>query len=312
MKPSKQTSLGYLFALFTVVVWGTTFIASKQLLTIYTPARIMLMRFVLAYIALWVIRPRPLKLTWKLELRFAALGIAGCSLYFLTENTALLHTTAANVSIIVSAAPIFTAILAHFTTDEKFHRNTLLGFLVAFSGVVLVVGNGALILHVSPEGDLLALLSACCWAAYSVMLRRMPSELDPIMVTRRTMLWGLITAVPMAIPGGPFSLKPLASPLPAFDILFLGLIGSALCYVLWARAFSLLGVVPTNNCIYLIPFVTIVAAGLTLKEPISWAAVLGAGLITAGVVLAQRRRETGGAPREADGEELCGDVSEEI
>lgn len=117
MKLSKRTSLGYFFALFTVVVWGTTFIASKQLLTAYTPARIMLMRFVLAYIALWMIRPRPLKLPWRSELRFAALGLAGCSLYFLTENTALLHTTAANVSIIVSAAPIFTAILAHFTTD---------------------------------------------------------------------------------------------------------------------------------------------------------------------------------------------------
>lgn len=304
MKPSKQNTLGYLFALFTVAVWGTTFIASKQLLTIYTPARIMLMRFVLAYIALWVIRPRPLKLPWRLELRFAALGLSGCSLYFLTENTALLHTTAANVSIIVSAAPIFTAILAHFTTEEKFHRNALLGFLVAFSGVVLVVGNGALILHVSPGGDLLALLSALCWAAYSVMLRRMPPELDPILVTRRTMLWGLITAVPMAIPGGAFTLRPLAAPLPLFDLLFLGLIGSALCYVLWGRAFALLGVVPTNNCIYLIPFVTIAAASLTLKEPVSWAAVLGAGLITAGVVLSQRRRAAGGAPREEQAEDL--------
>lgn len=144
MKSSKQTSLGYFFTLFTVAVWGTTFIASKQLLTVYTPARIMLMRFILAYIALWIIRPRPLKLPWESELRFAALGITGCSLYFLTENTALLHTTAANVSIIVSAAPIFTAILAHFTLDEKFHRNTLFGFLVASTGVVLVVCNGHL------------------------------------------------------------------------------------------------------------------------------------------------------------------------
>lgn len=298
MKPSGKTSLGYLFALFTVVVWGATFIASKQLLAFYTPARIMLMRFILAYIALWVIRPRPLKLPRKLELRFAALGLLGCSVYFLTENTALLHTTAANVSIIVSAAPILTAVIAHFNTDEKLHRNTLLGFLTAFSGVVLVVFNGAFVLRVSPKGDILALLSACCWAAYSVLLRNMPPELDPILVTRRTMLWGLITAVPMAIPGGPFSLAPLAAPLPLFDLLFLGLIGSALCYVLWGRAFAILGVVPTNNCLYLIPFVTIAVAGLTLKEPVSPAAIAGAGLITAGVVLAQRRRAPGGAVRE--------------
>ena len=297
MKATKQTSLGYFFALFTVVVWGTTFVASKQLLAVYTPARIMLMRFVLAYLALWIIRPRPLKLPWKTELRFLVLDVSGCSLYFLTENTALLYTTAANVSIIVSAAPIFTAILAHFMIDEKFHRNTLFGFLVAFAGVVLVVCNGAFVLHLSPTGDLLALLAACCWAVYSVLLRRTAADLDPILVTRRTMLWGMITAIPMSIPGGAFTLSPLSSPLLAFDLLFLGLIGSALCYVLWAKAFTLLGVVPTNNCIYLIPFVTIVAAHFTLKEPISAAAILGAGLITAGVVLAQRRKIDDGAPK---------------
>lgn len=309
MKPSKTTLLGYLFALFTVLVWGATFIASKQLLAFYTPARIMLMRFVLACAALWIIRPRPLRLTWKLELRFAALGVAGCSVYFLTENTALLHTTAANVSILVSAAPILTAVFAHFATDEKLHRNTLLGFLTAFSGVVLVVFNGAFVLHVSPRGDILALLSACCWATYSVLLRNMPPELDPILVTRRTMFWGLITAVPMAIPGGAFSLKPLLSPLPAFNLLFLGLIGSALCYVLWGRAFAALGVVATNNCLYMIPFVTIVLAGLLLKEPVSPAAVAGAGLITAGVVLAQRLREPAGAVRgEAPGASPAGEA----
>ncbi len=317
MKPSKQTMLGYALALFTVLVWGATFIASKQLLVFYTPARIMLMRFILAYIALWIIRPRPLLLPWKTELRFAALGIAGCSIYFLTENTALLHTTAANVSIIVSAAPIITAVIAHFATDEKLHRNTLLGFLVAFSGVVLVVFNGAFVLRVSPKGDILALLSACCWATYSVMLRKMPPKLDPILVTRRTMLWGLITAVPMAIPGGAFSLAPLSGPLPLFDVLFLGLIGSALCYVLWGKAFTLLGVVATNNCLYLIPFVTIVIAGLTLKEPISPAALGGAVLITAGVILAQRRKaaqpsqEEQELPLQTPRDALVEDVSEE-
>ncbi|WP_312942395.1 DMT family transporter [Oscillibacter sp.] len=317
MKPSKQTALGYALALFTVIVWGATFIASKHLLGFYTPARIMLMRFILAYIALWIIRPRPLLLSLKTELRFAALGIAGCSIYFLSENTALLHTSAANVSIIVSAAPILTALIAHFTTDEKLHRNTLFGFFTAFSGVVLVVFNGAFVLRVSPKGDILALLSACCWAAYSVMLRKMPAELDPIMITRRTMLWGMITAVPMAIPGGAFSLAPLVAPLPMFDILFLGLIGSALCYVLWGKAFALLGVVATNNCLYLIPFVTIVTAGLTLKEPISPVALAGAALITAGVILAQRRKAP--VPSQAEQElplqpteeALVADVSED-
>lgn len=295
----KNKLVGYCFALFTVVVWGSTFIASKQLLTYYTPARIMLMRFVLAYAGLWIIRPKRLKLSRKQELQFVLLGIAGCSIYFMTENTALLYTTAANVSIIVSSAPIFTAILAHFTSEEKFHINTFWGFLAAFSGVVLVVFNGAFVLRLNPAGDLLALGAALCWAVYSVTLRRVSVGMDPILVTRRTMLWGIVTAFPMAIPGGAFTLAPLASPLLAFDILFLGLAGSALCYVLWNRAFSLLGVVRTNNCIYLVPFVTIVAAHFTLNEPLTPASIAGALLITAGVVIAQRQKKAPQAPSEA-------------
>ena len=52
MKHERLT--GYAFALFTIIVWGSTFISSKILLTTYTPAQIMLTRFLLAYAALWL------------------------------------------------------------------------------------------------------------------------------------------------------------------------------------------------------------------------------------------------------------------
>ena len=289
MNIKNGTVLGYLFALITVVVWGTTFIASKQLLLAgYTPARIMLMRFLLGYGGLWLIYPRRLKLHWREETLFALLGLSGCSLYFLMENSALLFTSTANVSIIVSCAPIFTALLAHFVTDEKFHPGLFLGFLIAFAGVILVVFNGAFVLHLSPRGDLLALSAAVLWAVYSVMIKHVAEKYDSILITRRTLLWGILTAIPIAIPGGAFSPLPLlSSPLLVFNVVYLGLVGSALCYILWNRSFSLLGVIATNNCIYLIPFVTIVSAFFTLHEPFSPTAVLGAFLITAGVVVSQ-------------------------
>ena len=280
---------GYLFALFTITVWGSTFISSKLLLRSYTPCQIMLTRFLLAYGALWLLRPRRLKLERKRELAFLLLGLSGCSLYFYTENTALTYTLASNVSIIVAAAPMFTALLAHFTGQERFRSGTLWGFLAAFTGVVLVVCNGTFVLKLNPRGDLLALGAAACWAVYSVLLRRVSQDLDPLLVTRRTLFWGAVTALPMVLAEGvPYPVEPLLTPVVAGNFLFLGLIGSGLCYVLWNKAFLLLGVVATNNFIYLNPFVTIVTARLFLKEPISPLAILGACLITAGVVIAQR------------------------
>ncbi len=281
--------IGCLFAAFTVLVWGSTFISSKKLLALYTPSQIMLTRFLLAYVALWLLRPKKLSLTRKQEASFILLGLAGCSLYFYTENTALTYTLASNVSIIVAAAPIFTAILAHFAGEEHFRASTLWGFLVAFSGVILVVCNGTFVLKLNPRGDLLALLAAACWAVYSVMLRRTAGGMDPLLVTRRTLFWGMVTGLPLVLfQGVPYPTAPLLTPMVAGNFLFLGLIGSGLCYVLWNHAFRLLGVVTTNNFIYLNPFVTIVAAYFFLQESISPLALLGAVLITVGVVVSQR------------------------
>lgn len=280
---------GYLLAAFTITVWGSTFIVSKKLLTVYSPAQIMLTRFLLAYVMLWILRPRKLTLTPRQEALFLLLGISGCSVYFYTENTALLYTLAANVSILVAAAPMFTAILAHFTGTEHFHKSTLIGFLVAMTGVVLVVFNGTFVLKLDPRGDLLALAAAACWAVYSVFSRRQ-TGIDPILVTRRALFWGVLTAVPIVLlEGRAYPFAPLQQPLFIGCFLFLGFIGSGLCYVFWNRAFRLLGVVATNNFIYLNPFITIVTAKIFLDEPISPLAILGAALITTGVVLSQRR-----------------------
>lgn len=279
---------GYLFALFTIIVWGSTFISSKKLLVFYTPAQIMLTRFLLAYCALWLLRPRKLTLSLRQEALFLLLGLTGCSIYFYTENTALTYTLASNVSIIVAAAPIFTAVIAHVAGEERFRRSTLWGFLIAFAGVILVVCNGTFVLKLNPRGDLLALGAALCWAVYSVLLRRNTGDLDPILVTRRTLFWGLVTALPLVLlEGVPYPTAPLLMPTAAGNFLFLGLIGSGLCYVLWNHAFRLLGVVATNNFIYLNPFITIVAARIFLGERISPLALLGAALITAGVAASQ-------------------------
>lgn len=286
---NRERLTGNLFAIFTIIVWGSTFISSKKLLVSFTPAQIMLTRFLLAYFSLWLLRPRRLSLTRRQEAAFLLLGLTGCSVYFYTENTALTYTLASNVSIIVAAAPIFTAIAAHFAGEERFRRSTLWVFLVAFTGVVLVVCNGTFVLKLNPRGDLLALCAALCWAVYSVLLRRAGQGLDPVLATRRTLFWGIVTALPLVVlEGAPFPAAALLTPAAAGNFLFLGLIGSGLCYVLWNNAFRLLGVVATNNFIYLNPFITIVTARIFLQEPISPLALLGAALITAGVVAAQR------------------------
>ena len=290
---SHSRLLAHLMALMVSAIWATTFVCSKELLVYYSPAQVMFMRFVIAYFVLWLLRPRPLLWQGRGELTFLLLGILGGTLYFFTENTALKHTFAANVSIIVAMAPILTSILAHFfTRDEKLHTTVWVGFAVAMSGVVLVVLNGALVLKLSPVGDLLAFLAAASWACYSVLIKRLSGRVDSTLLARRVILYGAVTSVPLLAARGELSIDftPLAQPKPLFCILFLAVLGSAVCFAVWNVVIDRLGVVHANNYIYLQPFITIVASHFLLGEPMSWTAIVGALLIIGGVIISGRQK----------------------
>ena len=117
-----QKNKGHLVALLTVLVWGTTFINTKILLQSLTPTALLLLRFILGYLAFLFMARKPIGFHgWKREALFAAAGLTGITLYFLVEHMALQNTSAGNVCVIVSTAPLFTALLKRLTdpTSKK-------------------------------------------------------------------------------------------------------------------------------------------------------------------------------------------------
>ena len=95
---NKYTRRGHLAALLTVLIWGTTFIATKVLLESFQPVEILFFRFLLGYAALWIVFPHPLRRTTaQQEWIFAGAGLCGICLYYLLENIALTYTMASNV-----------------------------------------------------------------------------------------------------------------------------------------------------------------------------------------------------------------------
>ncbi len=282
---------GHIYAGATVLIWGSTFIFSKLLLACYTPVQIMMMRFVIGYLFLWLLRPRWVPLKLKQEFRFFILGFLGCTVYFWAENTALTYTLAANVSIIIALAPILASILAHFfTKDEKLHPAIWVGFVVAMAGVSLVVFNGTVALELNPLGDLLSLFAAATWAVHSILLKKYAGDMDSIVLARKINFYGMLSAIPMLFGKGEsgFSLLPLREPEMLFSLLFLSILGTAFCYVTWNIVIVRLGVVTSNNYLYLQPFITMLAAYLILDEEITLMGFAGAVLIVGGVIFASR------------------------
>ena len=287
-----QKIMGHFYAIFTILVWGSCFVLTKEMLTTYTAIQIIPLRMALAYVTLWVLRPKTLKLPRKDELMFILIGVTGGSLYFFLQNTALSYTYAANVSILVALAPILTVILAQLfsRSGERLGKYVYIGAVIAIVGVVLVVLNGQLTFHLNPLGDLIALGAAFMWALYSILIKKYTEQYDNFLVTRRVMLWAFLTSVPlMLVTDGMPDLRPLfTTPRILLSWLFLGVFGNAVCFAIWNVAFKRLGVVITNNYLYASPFVTVVVGWLLLGEKISWMSILGAVLITLGVIFANK------------------------
>ncbi|MCB6993065.1 DMT family transporter [bacterium 210820-DFI.6.37] len=284
---------GHAAALFTILLWGTTFISTKLLLVDFQPVEILFFRFALGFAALLLACPHALRGTGaRRELTFAAAGLCGICLYYLLENIALTYTMASNVGVIVSAAPFFTAVLSRLfmKREEKLSASFFAGFATAMVGICLISfpGEG---MELDLRGDLLALAAAAVWACYSVLTRKISAYgYSTILTTRRIFFYGILFMIP-ALFLFDFHLRAsrFTEPANLANLLFLGLGASALCFVTWNFAVKVLGAVKTSVYIYMVPVITVITSALVLHERLTPLAGAGVVLTLAGLLLSQRR-----------------------
>lgn len=288
---------GLVLCVTTVVIWGVTFVNTKALLESFNSFEILFIRYVIAYLALWAIAPRRFRVGgWREELAIAAMGLSGVAAYQYLENRAIEITNASNVAILVSTCPMGAALLsALFFRERSLSVRFLVGFLLAIAGVAMVCVGGVKAFRFRPLGDLLAFGAMGCWSVYSVLITRANRHAyDPRLVTRRAFFWALVAMAPFLFTSFDFGVSVnaarFASVSNLFHLGFLGLLASALAFVMWGRACQSLGTVRATCGIYAIPVVTAVVAHLALGESLTAVTGLGATLVILGVVVSAGRR----------------------
>ncbi len=289
----KSKIIGHLAAVFTIIIWGTTFISTKILLEGFLPVEILFFRFVIGYTALLLLYPKKLKVTnRKHEPVFVFAGLCGICLYYLLENIALTFTFASNVGDIMSTAPFFTAILSHlfFISEEKLRLRFFIGFVCAMVGIIFISYNG-MKFTLDPLGDFLALSAALVWACYSLLVRKISKMGYPVFLsTRRTFFYGIIFMIPAAwFSDFRLDLFRFTHSIYLFNMIFLGLGASAFCFVTWNFAVRELGTVKTSVYIYLVPVITVFTSALVLKERLTALMGIGAALTLAGLILSEQK-----------------------
>lgn len=212
-------------------------------------------------------------------------------MYFLTENMALQITLVSNVALLLTTSPIMTVLLSRlfFRRTEPFGRPGRAGDV----GGVGRSGAGGLqwqfYLADSPWGDLLTLTAALMWAFYNIVLKKIDRRYTTLEITRKVFFYCLETLLPV------FFFTPLRldaelllRPAVWGNLLFLGLVASLFCFVIWNMAVKRLGTVRTNNYIYFVPLVALASSALVLHETVTVVALAGAVLILGGVYAAEK------------------------
>ena len=286
----------YLEALFAVVVWGTSFIATKIAVGEISPTAVVWLRFTIGLPILLVavvMRKQfafPKGNEWWY---FALLGFLGITFHQWLQSNGLKTAQASTTAWIVATSPVFIAILGWLILKEKLTWLQSSGIALAMLGVIAVVSKGELsniaIGKFGSYGDFLILISAINWAVFSILSRRGLKNHPSTMMTLWVMTIGwLITSVAF------FANKNYID-IPQLDfrgwvaMIFLGVFTTGLAYIAWFDALAQLPAVQTGAFLFIEPLTSMVVAAIILSEKITLVSVLGGAVILVGIWLVNRQ-----------------------
>jgi drug/metabolite transporter (DMT)-like permease len=183
-------------------------------------------------------------------------------------------------AIIQAVAPIFLAVLALlFVPSERVAGWRLVGLLVGFAGVGLLVG-------VQKGGDVLAALAvalaALCYAGGILYAGRRLSRVQPMVIALGSMATATVLVLPNGIAQAPSSM-PSAETIAA--VLVLGVVCSAIAYLLYYAIMAGAGASRAILITYLVPAVAVFYGAVFLSEPVTASSLVGLVLILGGVAL---------------------------
>src|SRR4051794_4092716 len=283
------------------VLWSLNYATTKYAFERWNPLAFSGLRFALAGLGMAAIvgvHERGLGVARRDVPRVVVAGATGIFLNQLTFNYALDYTAAANVALILGAAPAFTAAMAMALGHERVRPLHWLALGVSLSGVALVVQGGAGVAGFSFKGDILAIGAALTWAAYSVMMRPLFGRYSAMRLSTLMIIVGAVLMAPISIVQLAHqdfgSLGALRWGSLAYSTIFPLVVTN----VLYFTALPRVGAARATLFMYLQPFLGALFAAILLGEEIGAVQIAGGAVIVGGVALgrtarAHRRPEPG-------------------
>lgn len=274
-----------------MIVWGSTFAVTKVTVAEIPPLSLAALRFLIAACVLGPIAvgrggvkrlPRPIPLA-----HLTGMALTGIALFHVAFNYALVYGSATQGAMIFALVPVAVAIAAVLALGEALSKRRITGIALSVGGVVVVVATGVTD-AASPNpllGGFWMLGAVVAWTIYTVIAKRLAAA-DQVVVIACVAVIGTAILIPAAV----WELWDVPWPNPSlegwFGALYLGVIASALAFLVYSRVLRELDASLVGAYLNLDPIVRVFTAVVLLGEAVvGWQAV-GGVIALAGMWLA--------------------------
>ena len=286
----------YAMLVITMAFWGGSWVSAKITVNL-APGMTMTIGFLRFFTAsifflilLFITGPRPFRIFRMENLRLLFLvGLTGIFGYGVLFLTGMNFTTAAQGSIIAGINPATVSLAAHFIHHERLSRKwQYSGFILAFAGVIFVVGIQALIeFNVQYLiGNLFILGAMLTWGLYSSVGKEAMKTLTPLEVTTGGALIGSMFFGAGAL-NEQFWVHPARfEPIFWMNILYLGIFVTVVGFLFYFISINQLGATRSGGFINLVPvFGTLLSALIMPEDTIYWTFGIGLILVVIGIMI---------------------------
>ena len=279
---------------FVSLVWAGSFVAVRMAVKEISPVDLGFLRFLVAtpfMVLILLLSKKETRLPAKELLSLSVLGLTGVTLLYIFQFIGIEYTTASTSAVLINTNVIFIVLLSATFLKEKFPLRKSAGIALSFVGVLVVIfaqmtNESIAFSNVFLIGCIFIILSAFCWAIYSIVGKRLLDKYDPFTVTTYAFVLGTIFFLPVVLPDITDVIQGVS-----FNgwmaILYLALICSVFGYVAWYYALSRIEAGRAAVFLNLIPLFTIVISFFTGEIP-TFIFLMGAILIIYGVYLTQK------------------------
>ncbi|GAA1731195.1 DMT family transporter [Streptomyces yatensis] len=271
----------------TVVLWASAFPAIRVGIDGLGVAGLSFLRLGVAALALLLVAPfTKVRLPRRRDLPMIALcGATGMTAYQVLLNWGEVHVAAGTASLLISVAPVFSVLLGTVFLGERMTRQIVVGSVIALAGAAIVsLAEGTSGFTVSA---LVVLAAAVVQGVYHFSSKPLLRRYTGLEVATYAMVTGTVFALPL-IPAS----WDAAAHAPAGALasaLYLGLLPSALGFVIWAYAVARLPLAASTAALYLVPPVALAVSFVWLGEVPHPIELTGGAVSVAGVILINRR-----------------------